>query len=254
MGGVLDRRAQFALAGDTDSDFVTGLARENRRLRTELNMREAELRAERSKSAVASERERNRIERNLHDGAQQQLLSLAVAMRTAAARATDDPQSISSVLDGVADDLVELMRDLRDLSMGSRPAVLVEGGLIAAVSLLSGRCSVPVEVVGVPSERLPEGVEGAAYFVIAESLTNIDKHAGATRAAVCLSMRGQRLAIEVRDDGVGGVGGASALRGEGSGLRGLRERADALGGTLDIVEVLGGGTLVRAVLPISPER
>lgn len=247
MGGVLNERAvdRFAAANDLGLEF--GLLQENRRLRSELVNREAELRAAETQVRLAADRERERIERNLHDGAQQQLLSLAVDLRTAAARAVRDPLAAPELLERAADDVAQVLRELRDLSTGARPQILIDHGLASAIERLAESSAATVQLGELPKRRLSEPLECAAYFVISEALANVIKHARASTVDVSAAVRGEHLVIEVRDDGIGGTPLRSK---QGTGLRGLRERTQALGGTFDVVSLVAGGTLVHAVLPI----
>jgi signal transduction histidine kinase len=197
---------------------------------------ESELRASRARIVAAADEARRRIERDLHDGAQQRLVALALMLRHA--RATLDP----AVLDAAIDELAAATAELRELARGIHPAVLTEGGLEPALAGLAGRVPLPVEIAGPPAERLPPAVEAAAYFAVAEALTNVVRHARATRVEVSVRRRGDRLVVRVRDDGRGGAR-------PGGGLRGLADRAAALGGAFSLESPAGGGTTVRAELP-----
>ena len=187
-------------------------------------------------------RERRRLERDLHDGAQQRLVSLALTLRLAREKLDSEPGETRRLLDRSRRELEQALRELRELARGIHPAVLAERGLGTAVEALAERAPLPVEVhTELPARSLPERLELAAYFVVSEALTNVAKHASATKASVALTERDGRLAVEVRDDGVGG-----ADRGRGSGLRGLAERVAALDGRLEIDSKPGQGTIVRA--------
>jgi len=190
-------------------------------------------------------RERRRLERDLHDGAQQRLVSLALTLRMAREKLDAEPDETGRLLDRSREELDEALRELRDLARGIHPAVLEDRGLSTAVEELAARAPLPVEVVSnLPDRRLPEQVELAAYFVVSEALTNVAKHASAMKASVALTQRDGRLAVEVSDDGVGG-----ADLGRGTGLRGLADRVAAIDGRLEIDSKPGHGTIVRAGLP-----
>jgi signal transduction histidine kinase len=194
-------------------------------------------------------RERRRLERDLHDGAQQRLVSLALTLRMAREKLEAEPGEAGRLLDQSREELDEALRELRDLARGIHPAVLAGRGLGVAVERLAARAPLPVEVVcKLPDRRLSEQLELAAYFVVSEALTNAAKHASAMKASVALTQRDGQLAVEVRDDGVGG-----ADLDRGTGLRGLADRVGAIGGRLGIDSKPGQGTIVRASLP-SPAR
>jgi signal transduction histidine kinase len=193
-------------------------------------------------------RERRQLERDLHDGAQQRLVSLALTLRLAREKLDAEPGETGRLLDRSRQELEQALRELRDLARGIHPAVLADRGLGAAVEALAERAPLPVEVISKLSHRrLPEQVELTAYFAVSELLTNVAKHAAATKASVALTQRDGRLAVEVSDDGVGG-----ADLGRGTGLRGLADRVAAIDGRLEIDSQPGQGTIVRARLP-SPE-
>ncbi len=202
-----------------------------------------QLTASRARIVEASVAERRRLERNLHDGAQQRLVTLAVHLRMAQECLGDDPEAAAVMLAEVGDDLKLALEELRDLARGLHPAVLTDRGLEPALQSLASRAPFPVEVVGVPPARLAEGVEAAVYYVVAESLTNAAKHADASEARVEISASDEEVVVEIRDDGNGGA----SLAG-GSGLRGLADRIEALGGQLDLESAPGDGTVVRAML------
>jgi signal transduction histidine kinase len=196
-------------------------------------------------SASLGLRERQRLERDLHDGAQQRLVALALTLRMAREKLDAEPGETARLLDRSREELEQALRELRDLARGIHPAVLADRGLGAAAAGLAERAPLPVEVVNELSDRrLPEQVELAVYFVLCEALTNVAKYASATKAAVALTQRGGRLAVEVSDNGVGG-----ADLGRGTGLRGLAERVAAIDGRLEIDSRPGEGTIVRAGLP-----
>ena len=207
--------------------------------------RTEELRASRARIVEAADAARRRIERDLHDGAQQQLVALAIELRTARSRLERDPRAAGELLDAAAGDLEAAIRDLRELARGIHPAVLSDRGLVAALEGLAGRIPLPVEIASVPEGRLPESVEAAVYFVVAEAITNVARYARASHARVSVARAGQRVVVEVADDGVGGADAAN-----GSGLRGLVDRVAALDGRFDVESPPGGGTTVRAVIPL----
>src|SRR5829696_3804381 len=211
---------------------------------TERKAVEGELRASRVRIVEAADEARRRLERDLHDGAQQHLVGLALTMRLARAKLALDPDLAAELLDEALADLAQATDELRELARGIHPAVLTEGGLEPALAGLARRVPVRVTLVEVPTERLPAPVEATAYFVAAEGLTNVARYANARRATVCCRLADGCLVVEVRDDGDGG-----ADPGAGSGLRGLADRVSALDGRLTIDSPPGGGTVLRAEIP-----
>jgi signal transduction histidine kinase len=212
---------------------------------TERKRAEAELRASRARIVEAADAERRRLERDLHDGAQQRLLGARLALRLARDRLqADAADGLDGLLAEADQELGQAVEELRALAHGIHPAVLTDEGLAAALEVLARRAAVPVELVGGPPGRLPASVEAAAYFVASEALANVGKHARASRAIIAVGLAGGRLSIEVADDGVGGADPA-----RGSGLRGLCDRVEALGGGVRIQSPPGGGTRLRAELP-----
>ena len=201
-----------------------------------------QLAASRARIVQAGDQERRRIERNLHDGAQQRLVALALSLRMAQTALAEDPRA-ADLLAQASGELQLTLEELRELARGIHPAVLSDRGLAAALEALAGRCAVPVDLE-LPQERLPEQVEATSYYLVAESLTNVAKYAEASEASVIVRREGDRLLVEVRDDG---VGGADIER--GTGLRGLADRVEALHGTLRIESPAGGGTLVARLDP-----
>ena len=236
---LLDDRERVREAG-----AAAALALENERLEAELRAKVEEVRASRSRLVEVGWRQRRRLERDLHDGAQQRLVSLALTLRMARDRLGDQDGDAARLLDRSREELDLALSELRELARGIHPAVLADRGLSAAVGALAERAPLPVEVREVPPERLPEHIELTAYFVISESLTNITKYAAASRAWVSVTQKNGRLLLEVGDDG---VGGADARR--GTGLRGLADRLDAIEGRLYIESEPGRGTTVRATMP-----
>jgi signal transduction histidine kinase len=189
-------------------------------------------------------RQRRRLERDLHDGAQQRLVSLALTLRVASQKLAPDGGEAGVLIERSREELDLALTELRELARGIHPAVLVDQGLRAAVESLADRAPITVEVREVPCERLPEHIELTAYFVISEALTNITKYARANRAWVAILRQDGRLLLEVGDDGVGG-----ADAGRGTGLRGLADRLDAIEGRLYVESEPGRGTTVRATMP-----
>ena len=224
---------------------ATVLEAENVRLDAELQARVEELRASRQRIVEAGVAERRRIERDLHDGAQQRLVSLALTLRMARGRLPGDPDAAAELLDGAGEELGLALAELRELARGIHPAVLSDRGLGAALEALASRAPLPVELAhGAAVEGMPETVESATYFVVAEALTNVAKYAEATRATVSVSRTDGMVEVAIADDGVGG-----ADPGRGTGLRGLADRVSALDGDLDIASRPGEGTTVTARIP-----
>ena len=213
---------------------------------TERKQQADELRASRSRIVEAGDSERRRLERNLHDGAQQRLVSLSLALRLAQSRLRADPDGAEQLLSGAAEELSHALGDLRELARGIHPAVLTDRGLTAALEALAARAPLPVELSTELEERLPGPIEAAAYYVVAEALTNVAKYAEASAVQVRAERLNGRVVVEVADDG---VGGADPTR--GSGLRGLADRVEALDGSLEVMSAAGAGTRVTAVIPLS---
>ena len=205
----------------------------------------AQLAASRARVVAAADETRRRIERDLHDGIQQRLVSLGLELRVAEEDVPPDGVELKKELARVADGLTGALDELRELARGIHPAILSEGGLAPALKALAGRSSVPVELEVDVEGRLPERVEVATYFVVSEALANASKHARASVARVGVDTIGSRLHVSIADDG---VGGADAAR--GSGLIGLTDRVQALGGTLSVVSPPGKGTTIRVELPL----
>ena len=189
-------------------------------------------------------RERRRLERDLHDGAQQRLVSLALILQRARDKLGPDAGEAGRLLDRSRQELDEALTELRELARGIHPTLLSNRGLMAAVEALAHRAPLPVEVGEPPPQKLPEHVELAAYFVVSEALTNVAKHASATQASVTMTTRTGRLAVEISDDGVGGADIEL-----GTGLRGLADRLTAIEGRLEVDSKPGHGTTVRASIP-----
>jgi signal transduction histidine kinase len=220
---------------------TAALVLENERLAAEVRSQLAEMRASRGRIVAAGDAERRRIERNLHDGAQQHLVTLSITLGLEASGA--DPAT-AQLLSQAQDQVEQAIADLRDLARGIHPTLLRDEGLDAAVEALGRRTPLPVDVRSTLHERLSDSVELAAYFVVSEALTNVVKHASASRASVLLERRPHELRVVVKDDGVGG-----AHMAPDSGLSGLRDRLEAVDATLQIETEAGHGTTVSAVLP-----
>jgi PAS domain S-box-containing protein len=205
---------------------------------------EEALRRSRMQLLRATDEARRRLERDLHDGAQQRLVGLALTLRMARGQIERDPAAAIALLDEAQDDLASATEELRELARGLHPAVLTDGGLGPAVRGLVARLPLEVTVTGVPDGRLPIDVESTAYFVVAEGLTNVVRYAGTNRAQVDFAMSDGRLAIEVRDFGRGGAD----VNG-GTGLRGLEARVAVHEGTLALTSPPGKGTTVHVEVP-----
>jgi PAS domain S-box-containing protein len=204
-----------------------------------------QLAASRARLVSAGDEERRRLERNLHDGAQQRLVSVSLSLRLAQARLASDPAEAEALLAGANAELSVALEELRELARGIHPAVLTERGLGPALASLADRTPLPVEFEQLPDERLPGQVEAAAYYVVSEALANVAKYAAASSVSVRVEQRNGRAVIEVVDDGVGG-----AQPEHGSGLRGLADRVEALDGHLAVVSPAGKGTTIRAEIPV----
>jgi signal transduction histidine kinase len=198
---------------------------------------------QRSRTVDASIEERRRLERDLHDGAQQRLVSLGMDLGIALEKLDADPEAAKALLRDAHGDAQLALRELRDLARGIHPAVLTDRGLDAAVSGLAARSPIPVRVRGSLAERPPASVEATAYFIASEALANVAKHAGANSAEVALELADGRLRVEIVDDGRGGADP------HGTGLQGLADRAAALDGSFTVVSPVGGGTRIITELP-----
>jgi signal transduction histidine kinase len=223
---------------------AASLALQNERLDAELRSKVEELRASRERMLRIGLEERRRLERDLHDGAQQRLVSMALNMRLARGRLREDPGGAEDLLDGAAGELEAALGELRELARGIHPALLSERGLDAALEMLARRAPLRVDLAAVPSERLPEAVELAAYYVVAEALTNVAKYAAASRATVDITRMNGKLVVKVEDDGVGGADPDA-----GTGLRGLADRLAVIEGRLEIDSEPGKGTTITAKIP-----
>ncbi|WP_166663933.1 sensor histidine kinase [Actinophytocola oryzae] len=223
---------------------AAGMALENERLRADLEARLVELRASRERLVRAAESERRRLERDLHDGAQQRLIAVAMSIALAEANLRANPVAAGAALDEARDGLARAMDELRTLSQGIRPAVLVERGLGAALAELARRSTVSATVDLRLRAAVPADIETAAYYVASEALTNTAKHAHASGVTIAAETHDGLLRLRVTDDG---VGGAEAR--DGSGLRGLADRVEGFGGTLNIHSPAAGGTSLSVELP-----
>jgi signal transduction histidine kinase len=223
---------------------AASMALQNERLDAELRAKIDELRRSRERMLRIGLEERRRLERDLHDGAQQRLVSMALNIRLARAKLNEDPLAADKLLESAGEELDSALAELRELARGIHPAVLSDRGLATALETLASRAPVPVELSELPDERLPEAIELAAYFVVAEGLTNVAKYAQATHATVGVARENGRLVVEVADDGIGGVDPD-----DGTGLRGLADRIAVLEGRLEIESERGRGTTIRALIP-----
>jgi signal transduction histidine kinase len=205
----------------------------------------SELAASRALVVAASDETRRRVERDLHDGTQQRIVTLALALRSAQAALPPDLEEVQEELSRVGQGLTAVLEELREISRGIHPAILSEGGLAPALKTLARRSPIPVALDTRCDGRLPDGVERAAYYVVSEMLTNAAKHAHASSVQVDVARTNGTLHVSVRDDGVGGADPA-----HGSGLVGLRDRVEALGGTIAVQSPRGGGTAVEVILPL----
>jgi signal transduction histidine kinase len=239
---------------DTTSELVhaaaaaSSLAIDNERLKADLRARLEELRVSRLRIVEATDAARRRIERDLHDGAQQQLVALALELRLLHRRVADQPE-IAPLVDGLSERLSSALAELRELARGIHPSILTEQGLAPAIDALADRTPVEVRAVVGVQERLSAPVEAAAYFVVAEALTNVVKYAQASTVEVEVRCANGDVLVEVADDGVGGADVTA-----GSGLRGLEDRLAAVAGRLVIDSPPGDGTRLRARIPVAMEN
>lgn len=204
-----------------------------------------DLSASRARLVKAGDEQRRKLERNLHDGAQQRLVSLALTLRLARRQLETDPAAAALSLEGAANELDHALEELRELARGLHPAALTEQGLGPALHAVARKLPLEIEI-SAPDERLPENIEATVYYIVLEALTNVARHAEATCAKVTIEKSGNALRFEITDDGRGGADPAA-----GSGILGLRDRAEAVGGTLFVISPPGKGTLVTAQVPLN---
>jgi signal transduction histidine kinase len=222
---------------------AAGIALENARLQAELAARLEEVKGSRVRVIEAGQVERKRLERDLHDGAQQRLIALSLDLRMLEKELADNPAAVAQLEDAQGE-ITRSLDELRNIAHGLHPAVLSAHGLAVALEQIAARAPVPVGLTVGLEERLPEPVEVAAYYVVTESLANVGKHAQATAASVNILRSGEDVVVEVVDNGIGGADAEG-----GSGIRGLADRVEALGGRLRVWTPHGGGTRVRAEIP-----
>ena len=238
LGGELRHyEARFAASGEDEFLMIV-------REITERKRQEAELEASRTRIVAAGDEARRKLERNLHDGAQQRLVSLSLSLRLAKNQLHKDPDAAENLLEEAREELAQALEELRELARGIHPAILTDRGLEAALEALAARAPLPVEIDG-PDGDLPPPVEAAAYYVVSEALANVTKYAQASTVRVTVDRTNGSAVVEVADDG---VGGADPVR--GSGLHGLADRVASLRGRLDIDSPPGVGTRVRAEIPL----
>ena len=211
---------------------------------TDLRRAMRELTDSRARIVAAGDAERRRVERNLHDGAQQRLVTVALHLHLVKRRLETDPTEVPQLVESAQTELALALEEIRELVRGLHPRLLSDRGLEPALAGLAERSVLPVEIAETPSERLPPAVEAAAYYVVAEALANAGKHSQASRVCVRVSAGDARTTVEIADDGVGG-----ADPDNGSGLRGLADRVAALGGELEVVSEPKRGTTLRASIP-----
>jgi signal transduction histidine kinase len=241
----------LALAEDKlvdDLGAQAGLVLRNVRLTEELRANLVELQASRQRIVAAQDEARRRLERNIHDGAQQQLVSLAVQVRLAESMAGRDPEGERDLLGHIQQGLQEAMEDLRDLARGIYPPLLADQGLVAALRAQARKAPLPVEIEADDLGRYPQELEAAVYFCALEALQNVSKYAGASKASVRLSQTDGHLTFEVEDDGAGFDASNTSY---GTGLQGMADRLSALGGNLDVRSEPGSGTRVTGRLPVA---
>jgi signal transduction histidine kinase len=210
-----------------------------------LRERVDDLRSARARILAAADAERRRIERDLHDGAQQRLVAVTLTLGLAESRVASDPVGAAALIAQAREEVQFAVKELRELARGIHPAVLSDRGLGAALEALASRAPVPVEIAGVPEQRLRPALEAAVYFSTAEALTNVAKYSKASAAFVHIAVDGDKLRLQIGDDGVGGADLAA-----GGGLRGLCDRADALDGSCQVHSPEGCGTTVTVELPL----
>jgi len=235
------------LNGDLVQGVATaaGMALQNESLQVEIRTQLEEVRASRARIVAAGDKERRRVERDLHDGAQQRLITLSLALHTARRQLAAGEAEAERTIQRASEELRLAMHELRELARGIHPTILIDDGLAPAVQSLADRAGIAVTVLDAPDERLPPVVEATAYFLVSEALANVAKHARATRTTVSVRSEEGLVHVEVIDDGIGGADPAS-----GSGLRGLADRVAAVNGHVTVTSPTGGGTVVRARIPL----
>jgi signal transduction histidine kinase len=250
----LDPGGDCVLIGDEDlrhepelmrvTAAAATMALQHSRLRAEIELQLEQVRSSRARIVEAGDAARSRLERDLHDGAQQRLVTLSLALGMARSRAAGDDPELQSLLESAADQARAALVELRELARGIHPAVLTESGLSGAIQALAERSPVPTTVVAVPAGRFPAPIEATAYFVVCEALANVAKHAPAASARVVIRQLADWIVVEVCDNGPGG-----ARSDTGSGLRGLADRVASVGGVLQIDSPDGRGTRLEAQVP-----
>jgi signal transduction histidine kinase len=223
---------------------AASMALEHSRLQAEVQAQLEQVRASRARIVEAGDAERRKLERDLHDGAQQRLVTLSLALGMARDRAKGADPDLESLIDSASKEAREALLELRELARGIHPAVLTETGLAGAVQALAERSPVATTITAVPAGRFPAAIEATAYFVVSEALANVAKHAQADTAEVAIRQLPGRLVVQVTDDGRGG-----ARDQDGSGLRGLADRVASVGGVLRIDSPPGSGTHLKADIP-----
>jgi signal transduction histidine kinase len=224
---------------------ATRLAVQNERLQAEVRAQLEEVRASRARIVEAADAERRKVERDLHDGAQQRLVTLSLALAEAQARlGPDGDPELAASLREAAEELRRALTEVRELARGIHPAILTEDGLVSALESLAEHSPVPATVSGSLDGRFAPAVEATAYFVVSEALANVGKYAEASEVRISVGRSNGHVTVEVRDDGVGGADPA-----KGSGLRGLADRVAAVGGRIEIDSPTGRGTTVSAQIP-----
>jgi signal transduction histidine kinase len=223
---------------------AAGLELENERLQAELRAQLEQLRASRARIVEAGDQARRRLERNLHDGAQQRLVAVTIALSLAQESIESQPSAAAELIRSASAELTSAIEELRELARGLHPAIL-NRGLQPALTALVERCSVPVEMDASIPRELPLNVAATSYYLVAEALTNVTRYAGASTARVSVCATDGILRVQVSDDGIGG-----AIIEPGSGLEGLRDRVEAIDGSLQLASAAGRGTRLLAELPL----
>src|SRR5205823_11070921 len=236
-GATRHYEGRFAASGDDEFLMIV-------REITDRKRQQQELEESRQRIVAAGDDARRKLERNLHDGAQQRLVSLSLSLRLVQSQLRGSPDAAEEILEASREELAQALEELRELAPGIHPAVLTDRGLEAALEALAARAPLPVEIDG-PVEQLPAQVEAAAYYVVSEALANVTKYAQASAVEVKVERRNGIAVVVVADDG---VGGADPVR--GSGLRGLADRVASLSGKLHVESPPGAGTRVRAEIPL----